>query len=269
MQRPTMSIRTMLVIVAFIALACVALVRANSVWASVMFSSALATLLFAVLAVIFRRGTKQAFWIGFALFGWGYLWMAHWPGDSPEGFTGMGFPIVGRMQQDSDDTLATTKLLVFAYQNWLPLVRTPPPGPPAGYGGGGYGGYGGGSFSFANPPGAAAGNSISNISAGTTTADGSEGSGGNASLDGGGAPPIATEGGSAAGSAGAGPAPAPPPTIVIVMDYPAQHDFTRVGHSLFTIIVAFVGGVVAAFLYSTRERAQSGKSEPAASAAGR
>jgi uncharacterized membrane protein YhfC len=71
MYRPTISIRMLLAVVAFIALACTALVWANGIWATTLFTVALGVLLFAVVAAILRRGVKQAFWIGFAVFGWG------------------------------------------------------------------------------------------------------------------------------------------------------------------------------------------------------
>jgi hypothetical protein len=69
MYRPTISIRMLLAVVAFIAVACTALVWANGIWATTLFTAALGILLFAVLTLILRRGIKQAFWIGFALFG--------------------------------------------------------------------------------------------------------------------------------------------------------------------------------------------------------
>ncbi|MEX2138352.1 MAG: hypothetical protein WD894_03775 [Pirellulales bacterium] len=168
-----------------------------------MFTAALAVISFAVLAAIFRRGAKQAFWVGFALFGWLYLWMAHWPGD-----VNLGPNARWRLQNDSMDTFATTRLLVYVYNKWLPEARTPPP---AGYGGS-RAGY-------------------------RTTEYGS-------------APP-----------APYGAAPAGPATPVI--DYPLQHNFTRVGHALFVIVLAFAGGAAATYLYKTREHASTdGRASP-------
>ena len=45
----------------------------------------------------------------------------------------------------------------------------------------------------------------------------------------------------------------------IVIDYPALHEFTRVGHSLFTVIAAFVGALVAMCLFRTRDKAATSK----------
>jgi hypothetical protein len=212
MRRPTVSIRAMLVIVAFIALACVALARANHIWASLMFTASLAVISFAVLAATFRRGAKQAFWIGFALFGWGYLWMAHWPDDPSSGLNGAPR---WQLQQDSNGTLATTQLLNYLYNEWLPTIREPPPPAPRG----GYGGFGGGGFG---------GGGLGSVPAGF-----------------------------AFGGAGG---VAPPPLVVI--DYPAPHEFMHVGHSLFVIVLALVGGLIAVQLYRSRESELPTKREP-------
>jgi hypothetical protein len=205
MYRPTISIRAMLCVVAFIAVACVTLARANAMWASLTFTAALAAISFGLLAAIVRRGAKQAFWMGFALFGWLYIWLAHWPSDFSDFGAAATGPTPWRLQNDSSDTLATTQLLVYAYMEWLPRVREmpAPPVPPApipgAFGGGlpntGFGGFAGGGF------------------------------------------------------------PPAPPTY----DYPALHEFTRVGHSLFTVLLALVGGILAANLYRTRDQTSSDK----------
>ena len=194
MRLPRMSIRTMLGLVAFIALACVGLARENAVWSSLMFTAALATTSFAILAAIFRRGEQQAFWIGFALFGWLYLWMAHWPSE----FQGVGLnqPASWNMQTDESGPLATTRLLVYSYNHWLPKARTLP-------------------VEVTSAP----------------------------SVD-----PNAPFG-------AVGAFPGASLTGTIVLDYPALHEYARVGHSLFTVIAAFVGAFVATYLYRTRDRA--------------
>jgi hypothetical protein len=51
-----------------------------------------ATLAFAILAVVYRAGEGRAFWLGFALFGWGYMaltWESWWGhgADRPEMLT--------------------------------------------------------------------------------------------------------------------------------------------------------------------------------------
>jgi hypothetical protein len=226
-----MSVRALLAIVAFCALASVALVRASDVWASLMFSGALGVISLAVLAAILRRGAKQAFWIGFALFGWLYLWMAHWRSDPDVQF---GPNVISwRMQQDETGSLATTKFLAYVYSRWLPTVRTPPAPQPTpttvslpgygGYGGAGGGGYGQAGYGQTGYGGAGYGAPASRrvrVGYGATAA-----------------------------------APQPAPTPAPVDDYPLQHNFTRVGHSLFTIMLAFLGGLVATWLYQTRDPA--------------
>ena len=45
-----------------------------------------ATLAFAILAVVYRAGAGRAFWLGFALFGWGYMALTweSWSGQSAD-----------------------------------------------------------------------------------------------------------------------------------------------------------------------------------------
>jgi cbb3-type cytochrome oxidase subunit 3 len=64
------SLRHLLVAVACIALACTALLNANVWWAGYIWLFTIGLLVVAVLAAIFRRGERQAFWVGFAIAGW-------------------------------------------------------------------------------------------------------------------------------------------------------------------------------------------------------
>jgi hypothetical protein len=225
MYRPTISIRAMLCVVAFVGLACVALVRANSIWATVMFTGALAVISLGLLAAILLRGARQAYWAGFALFGWLYLWMAHWPSDT--GWIGPNQPASWRLQQNETGPLATTRLLAHAYLNWLPMVRTPQV------------------VSTAATP-------IETSSDGSTfvISSGSLGVGGFVDPSAGG------YGGVSGGTLTITPAALPPTVPVpVAISYPLMHEFMRIGHSLFTIIVAGVGGALATYLYQTRDRA--------------
>ena len=45
-----------------------------------------ATLTFAILAIVYRAGEGRAFWVGFALFGWGYMALTweSWLGQSAD-----------------------------------------------------------------------------------------------------------------------------------------------------------------------------------------
>ncbi len=94
------SLRSLLLMVALIAAACATL-RYPSGWlASVWSLAILLILLFAVLASLLCSGPLRPFWIGFAVFGWGYFWLSLFPSTL--------FPDVARQ-------LVTTKALVMAY----------------------------------------------------------------------------------------------------------------------------------------------------------
>jgi hypothetical protein len=72
MSRPRFSIAGLMIVVLFCAAGAAAL-RSSGLWAAVLFSLTLAMLGVAILGVAYRRGTRRAFWAGFALFGGGYL----------------------------------------------------------------------------------------------------------------------------------------------------------------------------------------------------
>jgi hypothetical protein len=59
--------------IVFVAVGLAALREADKLWDGWLFSLTLGVLLFAVLLAAHRTGDRRAFWIGFALFGWGYL----------------------------------------------------------------------------------------------------------------------------------------------------------------------------------------------------
>ena len=65
-------------LVALTALACTALMNASPLWASTWFTLTILLLLPATLAAIFRP-RNRAFWLGFVLFGWAYLFFAFGP----------------------------------------------------------------------------------------------------------------------------------------------------------------------------------------------
>lgn len=63
-----------------IAGAAFAALRADSpLAADATFSVTLGVLLLAILAVFYRGGQRRAFWVGFAIFGWGYIALAFAP----------------------------------------------------------------------------------------------------------------------------------------------------------------------------------------------
>jgi AcrB/AcrD/AcrF family len=73
MRDPRYNIASMLGAISFVAVGIVALREANDEWDSGLFSLTLGLLLNAMLLLVHRNEARRAFWIGFALFGWGYL----------------------------------------------------------------------------------------------------------------------------------------------------------------------------------------------------
>jgi hypothetical protein len=73
MRDPRFNIASMLGAISFVAVGFAALREATDQWDSGLFSLTLGLLLNAVLLAVHRTEARRAFWIGFALFGWGYL----------------------------------------------------------------------------------------------------------------------------------------------------------------------------------------------------
>lgn len=73
MRDPRFNLASMLGAISFVAVGIAALREANDQWDSGLFSLTLGLLLSAVLLAVHRTDARRAFWIGFALFGWGYL----------------------------------------------------------------------------------------------------------------------------------------------------------------------------------------------------
>jgi hypothetical protein len=72
---PRFSIRQLLLATALIAAGCFALLNATPLIAAAAMSGAALTLSAAVLLAIYRDGERRAFWVGFALLGWTYLFL--------------------------------------------------------------------------------------------------------------------------------------------------------------------------------------------------
>jgi hypothetical protein len=64
-----------------VAVALAAFRNANQGWAGVFYLLTWAVLSLSVVGAICRKGTKRAWWLGFALFGWGYLSLVFLPSD--------------------------------------------------------------------------------------------------------------------------------------------------------------------------------------------
>jgi hypothetical protein len=61
-----------------VAIALAALRNASETWAGVTFLMTCAVLCLAIVGVVCRGGRERAWWLGFALFGWGYLLLSLW-----------------------------------------------------------------------------------------------------------------------------------------------------------------------------------------------
>jgi hypothetical protein len=68
-----LSIAGLMALILFLAASFAALRGASNTWASIIFMTALAMLLLAILGAIYGRGPARVAWTGFALFGWAYL----------------------------------------------------------------------------------------------------------------------------------------------------------------------------------------------------
>jgi hypothetical protein len=67
-----------------------ALRNASPTWAGTMLLLTLGLLAVAVLGVIYRRDERRAWWLGFALFGWGFAALALAPWSKPEALPSTG-----------------------------------------------------------------------------------------------------------------------------------------------------------------------------------
>lgn len=84
MGRWRFSIAGMMAVVVLLALGLAALRSPSSLSAGIAFLSVGAILLAAILGAVYHRGRRQAFWLGFALFGWSYFVLSLLPLDRNE-----------------------------------------------------------------------------------------------------------------------------------------------------------------------------------------
>jgi hypothetical protein len=118
------SLARLICVVLAIALALAALVNASRGGAALLFTTTLVALLIAPLGILYRRGPKRAFWVGFSFLGSVYLLLAYGPWFS----------------RAVEPELVTTKFMTFVH----PIIAkaVPYPESSAGLGGGGFGGGG-------------------------------------------------------------------------------------------------------------------------------
>jgi hypothetical protein len=79
MNRVRFSMTSLLLAVPLFAVTAAAFRFASDVWSSLLATGVVLSLPASVLAAIYSTGSRRAFWIGFALFGTSYWWMAHGP----------------------------------------------------------------------------------------------------------------------------------------------------------------------------------------------
>ena len=73
MSRIRFTIASLLVAVLLVAVGFAALRESDDLWDSGVFTLTLGVLLVSILLALHRTDSRRTFWIGFALFGWGYL----------------------------------------------------------------------------------------------------------------------------------------------------------------------------------------------------
>ena len=72
-MRLQFSLLSIMILIACVAVGCVALVRPTFLWASATWSLSVAILALAIVVALARRGRTRCFWASFALLGWCYL----------------------------------------------------------------------------------------------------------------------------------------------------------------------------------------------------
>ena len=174
--------------------------------ASLIFSLTLAALLIAILAAVGRKGSTRVFWIGFAIAGSGYLWLAHWADEE-------SYTVSTDWRLQTSGPLFTTKLLRLAHGALHPAPQ----------------GYPGGRGFFAVPLEPALAPVFGQM----------EGMGG-------------------MGGGFGGPRPTPAAAVAYETDLNA---FMRIGHSLWALLFAYLGGQLARYFRATAEGSTDRRNE--------
>jgi hypothetical protein len=82
MNRSRFSFTAMFGLVAIVALGCAALWKPTGLWVMVISATTVTSLFFATLAAIYQQQARRAFWVGFAVVGWGFFGVQQLPGSS-------------------------------------------------------------------------------------------------------------------------------------------------------------------------------------------
>jgi hypothetical protein len=84
MNRPRISLAGLMVLVVVLGFGFAALRDASETWAGIVLLLTLGLLGVSILGVVYRREARRAWWVGFALFGWGYVALTLAPWSKPE-----------------------------------------------------------------------------------------------------------------------------------------------------------------------------------------
>jgi hypothetical protein len=109
MGRFRLSIGRLCQLIAAVGVSLAALRHASSPWATLVFTTALAMLGYATLGAILRRKERRAFWIGFAATGWLYMLVSY-------------CPVVSDFLRNN---LATQRWLEWLHPRFIPFDRQP------------------------------------------------------------------------------------------------------------------------------------------------
>ena len=131
---PRLTIRTLMVLTAFVAVGLTGLWASTDIWGNGIFTAVLAILTCSIILAVYREGEGRAFWIGFALFGGVYLAASRSPVSTkpaPDPGIGLAAGVVAEARLDGrlyDRGHGTEKNLVDRDARELPPDRPFAPG---------------------------------------------------------------------------------------------------------------------------------------------
>jgi hypothetical protein len=228
------SLRNLLIAVAFCAFGAAALVNANRWWLAISWTAALFSLATSGLLVVHRREEKRAFWGGYAFFGALYVLLLMYSIQP----TSSSNSSVLCLNSLSFHNLLTTKITTWTYSH-LPAALTvenlPTPVTPG---------------SGSSPPGAGMPGMLGGMS-GMAPGGMSGSPGGMPGMLGGGASGMQGMMPGMPGMAGMMPGGIPPTPNPRFVD---QATYTEVGHALWTVLLASLGGAISCWACAKRRQ---------------
>jgi hypothetical protein len=127
-MRLQFSLFSAMILVACVAVGCVALVRPTYLWASLTWSLTMAILALAIVVALARRGRSRCFWASFALLGWGYLVLTLAPGlDDHTGELLITRPLLDWLGSRLGHAVPDPTMVPGIWTN-LPFAQPPAPG---------------------------------------------------------------------------------------------------------------------------------------------